>query len=491
MHPTVIHFSLRQMAILTFLVLLFTPLRAANAPWKHGKLKVSDNGLYLQHTDGTPFFWLADTGWLLPERLDRDEADYYLAKTADAGYNVVQIQVINAVPAINRYGQLSNPDGWNMKATDRQGEYGYWDHLDYIIDSAAKHDIYIGMVCIWGGLVKGGLLNQEEAKAYGEFLAKRYADRPNIVWIIGGDIQGDVKQDVWETLAKTIKTNDDKHLMTFHPRGRTTSAKWFSKADWIDFHTFQSGHRRYNQRMGNKDYPIPDGTEEDTWMYVDSVRKYKPVKPVLDSEPSYEDIPHGLHDANEPLWNDRDMRRYAYWSVFAGSCGHTYGHNNIMQFARPGIPGAYFADGEKKPWYNAINDPGRNQMKYLKRLMLTFPYFDRVADQSAVIDNGERYDRILATRGKDYMLAYNHTGRKMHLDLSRISGKEKNIWIMNPTDGKLKYEGKTSGRTFLYEPQPGNDLVLIAIDADQSYLSPEMTEIPESMIAPVQKDLTE
>jgi hypothetical protein len=26
------------------------------------------------------------------------------------------------------------------------------------------------------------------------------------------------------------------------------------------------------------------------------------------------------------------VRRYAYWSVFAGSCGHTYGHNAIMQF---------------------------------------------------------------------------------------------------------------------------------------------------------------
>jgi hypothetical protein len=51
--------------------------------------------------------------------------------------------------------------------------------------------------------------------------------------------------------------------MTYHPRGRYTSAKWWSKAPWIDFHTFQSGHRRYGQRMGNADYPIPDNTEED------------------------------------------------------------------------------------------------------------------------------------------------------------------------------------------------------------------------------------
>ena len=51
---------------------------------------------------------------------------------------------------------------------------------------------------------------------------------------------------------------------------------------------------------------------------------------------------------------DYDVRRYAYWSVFAGSFGHTYGHNSIMQFIKPGVGGAY---GAKKPWYDALNDP--------------------------------------------------------------------------------------------------------------------------------------
>ena len=171
-------------------------------------------------------------------------------------------------------------------------------------------------------------LNREEVECY--------KDRPNIIWIMGGDIQGDIRPEVWETLATTIKQIDKNHLMTYHPRGRYTSAHWWSKASWIDFHTFQSGHRRYGQRMGNKDYPIPDNTEEDNWMYVDSTWAYKPQKPVLDDEPIYEGIPQGLHDADEPLWQACDVRRYAYWSVFAGSCGHTYGNNAIMQFYREG-----------------------------------------------------------------------------------------------------------------------------------------------------------
>ena len=482
---------MRVRIIALVLLVITQTLHAVEKPWSHGGLKISDNGLYLQHEDGTPFFWLGDTGWLLPQRLDRDEAQHYLEQTAGEGYNVVQIQVLNGVPSFNRYGRMSNPDGWNLAAASKPGEYGYWEHLDHIIDTAERNGIYIGMVCIWGGLVKGGLISEDQAKEYGRFLADRYRNRKNIIWIIGGDIQGDVKTEVWDALAGSIKAHDTEHLMTFHPRGRTTSARWFANRDWLDFHMFQSGHRRYGQRMGNKDYPIPDGTEEDSWMYVDSVRRYKPTKPVLDGEPSYENIPQGLHGADEPLWTDRDVRRYAYWSVFAGSCGHTYGHNNIMQFVRPGLPGAYFADGIEKPWYVAVNDPGRRQMKYLKYLMLAFPYFDRIADQSLVIDNGEKYDRIIATRGKDYALAYNHTGRPMSIDLSRISGSEKNVWTMDPADGRLSYIGKTADRKFSYTPEQGKDVVVIVIDARRDYLTPEMTEIPETSGPKERKDLTE
>ena len=121
------------------------------------------------------------------------------------------------------------------------------------------------------------------------------------------------------------------------------------------------------------------------------------MKPVIDGEPIYEEIPHGLHDENELLWKDYDVRRYAYWSVFAGSFGHTYGHNSIMQFIKPGVGGAY---GAKKPWYDALNDPGYNQMKYLKTWMLTFPFFERIPDQSVMGKNGERYDRAIATTRK-------------------------------------------------------------------------------------------
>lgn len=193
------------------LLVLFAMTVTAGKPWEKGKLQVSCNQRFLQFENGEPFFWMGETAWLMPERLNREEVSHYLKTCHEAGFNMVQVQVINGVPAYNAYGTPSH---------DKQGKllteipYSYWNHMDYIIDMAAQNDIYIGMVCIWGGLVKAGKLNVEQAKTYGRFLAKRYKDHPNIVWIIGGDIRGDIKPEVWEALATTIKSIDKNHLMT-------------------------------------------------------------------------------------------------------------------------------------------------------------------------------------------------------------------------------------------------------------------------------------
>ena len=107
-----------------FIILLATlcmGLSAANdkKPWDNGRLRVSENQRFLMHENGTPFFWQGETGWLLPERLDRAEAAWYLQRCREAGYNVVQIQVIDGVPAYNIYGQPSNINGWDFSGINR------------------------------------------------------------------------------------------------------------------------------------------------------------------------------------------------------------------------------------------------------------------------------------------------------------------------------------------------------------------------------------
>ncbi|MBQ2495291.1 MAG: glycoside hydrolase family 140 protein, partial [Prevotella sp.] len=324
-------------------------------------------------------------------------------------------------------------------------------------------------------------MDEKKATMYGKFLGERYKNKPNIIWMIGGDIMGDKGTASWDALARAIKKADPNHIMTFHPRGRTTSAWWYNDREWLDFNMFQSGHRRYGQRNGDGDYTIKDNTEEDNWRYVDMSFEKSPIKPVIDGEPSYEDIPQGLHDFSAPRWQDYDVRRYAYWAVFAGCFGHTYGHNSIMQFMRPGVLASF---GAEKPWWDAMKDPGYQQMKYLKWLMLAFPFTERIGDQSIIVgQNGERYDRIIATRGRDYLLVYNYSGKPMQIDLTKISGTKKNIWFMNPKDGVLNYVGEYDNKvcefTFDGAYLRESDRVLIAVDSDKNYLDKQAIQLEE------------
>lgn len=99
-----------------FAVLLLSAATLTADAVKTWELQVSANQRFLQYKDGTPFFWLGDTGWLLPQSLDRGEAKNYLETAAKNGFNVVQVQTLCGVPCINVYGQLSNNryEPWDM-----------------------------------------------------------------------------------------------------------------------------------------------------------------------------------------------------------------------------------------------------------------------------------------------------------------------------------------------------------------------------------------
>ncbi len=332
----------------------------------------------------------------------------------------------------------------------------YWTNLDWVIEAAARRGMVLALVPAWGSLVKSGQLNARNVDAYAKFLGERYRSKPNIVWIVGGDIPGDTHKEVWNALGETLKGVDPDHLITFHPFGRTDSSTWFHNDPWLDFNMFQSGHRNYAQ-----DADSPHKYGEDNWRFVRDDYARVPVKPVIDGEPSYENIPQGLHDPKEPYWQASDVRRYAYWSVFAGAAGHTYGDNAIMQFHAPGLgAGAY---GVKNFWTEALDDPGAGQMQYLKKLMLSRPYFERVPDDSVIVDQGERYDRVVAMRGKSYLFAYTYTGRAFKVRMGSIGGTKVSASWFDPRTGEAQPAGsmKNEGIVTFTPPEKGNDWVLV------------------------------
>lgn len=424
----------------TFTILMLAVAVIINAQGKNLPLiKVSANKRFFQTADGKPFFWLGDTGWLLFTKLNREEALTYLDTRQQQGFNVIQSMVLHDVSNVNRYGDsalvnrnVATPRITKGSDVKDPAAYDFWDHVDFVIDAAADRGIYMALVPVWGHNVKGGKVTTQKAETYARFLALRYKNRNNIIWLNGGDLKGSDSLSVWKKIGSTLRKYDPRHLITFHPRGRYSSSEWFHKESWLDFNMFQSGHRTYAQDTSANDRWH---FGEDNWRYVNMDYAFRPVKPTMDGEPSYENIPHGLHDSLQPRWTDADLRRYAYWSVFAGGAGFTYGENAVMQFHTSGDSDANY--GVNKGWKQTVHSPGATQMKHLKELMLSSSYFDRIPSQDIVFnDTSVAYEYLLATQGKNYAMIYSYTGAPFGVRFSDVKFSVSKARWFNPIDGK-------------------------------------------------------
>lgn len=428
-------------------------------------IRVSENHRYFVDQQGHPFFWLGDTGWLLLSKLNQPQVTTYLNDRQAKGFNVIQVMVIHELDEKNADGQaalldkdLSRPDTATLK-----GKLNYWQGLDTLIAKAERRNMLVAMVPVWGSVVKSGKVSKAQATAFARFLAGRYHGAKNVVWLNGGDIPGSDSTAIWQAIGQIIKQQNPGQLMSFHPRGRTQSSMWFHKAAWLDFNCFQSGHRRYDQ--DNEPGSLQYG--EDNYKYVQADYKLRPVKPTLDAEPSYEGIPQGLHDSLQPRWDAAAIRRYAYWSVFAGACGFTYGANGVMQFYDPtkAIAGSY---GVIKGWEQALEDTASGQLIFLKNLLLSKPYLTRVPDTAAVIDQGTRYDYVAVTKAAHYALFYTPNGRNFQVRLKGLlegTSPMEFSWF-NPRNGQTTEKQAVKTKDLYMADPPGetvhgNDWVLI------------------------------
>jgi hypothetical protein len=398
------------------------------------RLKVSDNNRFLVYEDNTPFFYLGDTAWELFHRLNREEADTYLQDRAAKGFTVIQAVVLAELDGIrvpNPYGATPLHDDDPTRPND-----DYFAHVDWIVNRAAELGLYIGMLPTWGDKWNRGtwgkgpeIFTPENAYIFGEFLGRRYHTKP-IIWILGGDRTVATMDHVRiiRAMASGLEAGDwDAHLRTFHPQGQQTSSHYFHCDEWLDFNMYQTGHM----------------FDRDNWRSIAEDYRRTPVKPCMDAEPGYEDHPSGFKIENGWL-DDYECRKFAYWALFAGAHGHTYGCHDIWQFWQPDRQPITAA---RTPWYEAIHLPGASQMQYAKNLLLSRPFLTRIPDQSLLVsDPLTGTDHIGVTRDSEgtYALVYSASGQPFTLKMDKFTGTVQAAWY-DPRTGESQPFGEFPG----------------------------------------------
>lgn len=390
------------------------------------RIQVHPLGRYLVTETGQPFFWLADTAWELFHRLSRAEADVYLQDRAAKKFTVIQAVALGELDGL----RTPNPAGHHplIDHDPTRPNPDYFAAVDWIVNRANELGLYIGMLPTWGDKWHrdGGagplVFNPENAYTYGRYLGERYRQQ-GIFWILGGDkFIGDARErQTLIAMAHGLREGDGgRHLITFHPTGQYSSAIYFHNEPWLDFNMIQTGHTR--------------DRDNHTSILAEYCRT--PIKPVLDGEPGYENIPHAFNDTN-PRLEAIHARRFCYWALFSGACGHTYGCNDIWQMWRQDVKPLIAAC---LPWNEAIHLPGSGQMQHARVLIEVGPYFDRMPDPSLVEPpNTSGSDYVAACRAPDarYALVYFPAGKPASLRTFLLQGPRLSVRWYEPRRGEF------------------------------------------------------
>jgi len=443
------------------------------------RLRVSENKRFLVQENGTPFFWLGDTAWWI-RRLKPEDVEFYLARRAQQGFNVIQIH-----PGYREADYAGNRPF--LEDDPARPNEAFWRSMDGIVASARDHGLYAALVPMWGeeyGKAFG--TDAAGAKRFGEWIAGRHAGLSHILWIVSGEydsingfrlpISADQKR-VLAAVGEGLRSvHGGAQLMTVHPGVARTSSLGFHDAPWLDFNMLQSGHMIDCEAYGT--------LENHTLIAHDYA--LTPVKPVLDGEPIYEDTPDGIwikRDVNAPRADGHAARAKAYWAVFAGAFGHTYGHNDVYGFYEPPAPGHVVqlpeGPGQRGSWRTALDAEGATQVVYLRDLMESRPFLDRIPDPSLVVgDPGKGLDHVVATRAADgsYAMVYIPRARPVTVALGKLAGDRVRAWWYDPRTGAAELAGQYERRGEREFTPPasgdGRDWVLVLDDAGKDFPPP-------------------
>lgn len=336
---------------------------------RHGFLRARPGARYFSHADGTPFFWLGDTHWLMPdtERIDTcnhpghggapcpygGQFQHLAAARREQGFTVYQL-----------YPEFARPHWWRggvgPAAGGRLDPARFRDVFDFEMDHLAS----LGFVMAVG---LGHFTNSVRApeaslRRWARYVTARYGAYP-VVWItcqemncpsdLGGTLSND--QSVWERVAVEIdRANVHRHPHSAHQWVVDPDVRPVWHAPWHTWFALQGGHR------GSGFTPLSR---------YRAYRECAPVRPVLETEAMYEKVDCG------GVADTADAVGSAWRAMLSGCSGYTYGAAGIwaLKFDPSDDPWKDY-NHEVSAWHEGLELSGARQLAVWRKFFEELPW---------------------------------------------------------------------------------------------------------------------
>jgi len=432
------------------------PYTGANPLYRHGFLRVSDDRRRFVHADGTPFFWLGDTHWQMPdtERIDACNHPAHAGGTCPHGgqfQHLVADRLERGFTVYQTYPSATAKHWWSEP-------YARIDPLRFrqVFDREMDHLADSGLVIPlgFGHFNDSTRIAEADLRRWARYLVARYGAHP-VLWITCQEMNAPAELGgkeanrlaVWHAVAREIAACDGYgHPHSAHQWVLDVATSPLGQEPWHDWFALQGGHR--NSGL------TPQERYRGYW-------DFQPTRPLLETEAMYELVDCGGVNSTD------DARRSAWKAMLCGSAGYTYGGAGIWALKWDA------ADLRWKDYNHAIGSwhegmalPGAAQMTVLKRFFTALEWtalIPRWRDPAwSTWNDPER--NVLATIGDRVYLAYCHGddagGEIRGLDRQADYRAE---WF-DPRDGtcqSISDRFRAAAGTWIVPARPIGDRVLV------------------------------
>jgi hypothetical protein len=406
---------MRRLLVATLCAAVLAPPLAAAEARAAFPLKVSANRRYLEDQAGRPFFVMGDTPWFI-QKLKLEDARMLMDDRVARGFNTLFLELLDdsRIPSVDGYGNGAFESPSNIT---RPVE-AYWNYAGQIMEEARQRGLFVIHNSIWFGAGDGLWLHHvtpQNCRVYGEFLAKRFARFPNLLWMHVGDRIPDARLTACtRELAAAVERHAPHQLQTAHLAHEFASAAHFHDDAWLDVNMAYTYGAAYL-------HVLPE------------YQRANPVRPVLFGETGYEAEPNAIHllpDAQAgDLWTPFRIRRNAWWGVLSGACGYCAG-TRLWRW--------------EPNWRETMQVRSTREAPHLLRGLQTIAWWRLAPDVkhefvTAGFGAWKQADYVTAARAEDGScgVVYLPTPRTITVDLARLRSPVTARWF-DPTAGVLQ-----------------------------------------------------
>ncbi|MBA4064986.1 MAG: hypothetical protein C0501_14995 [Isosphaera sp.] len=404
---------------------------------KHGRLRVAKSGTHLEHEDGTPFFFLADTAWTGPALSTVDEWELYLADRKKKGFTAIQFNCVS--PWRTAPTDLNDRTSYEVRDGKLVPHEAFFEQLDARLKAVRDAGLLAVPVLVWAHK-KGDAgfdLTDEQVVTLVRFQVERYK-REHCLFVLAGDARyNQTDAEKWRTIGRAVFKDHPGLLVTTHPTGKNFpwAAKEWEDQAWLTVLGYQSGH-------GDDDAAAK-------WIHSGPVAEYGKRKtftrPVINLEPPYED--HNGYQSKKPH-SAYSVRRAVYQSLLAAPvAGFTYGGHGVWSWhSKPGEePTDHKGTGVAKVWKDALALPGATQMGHVRTFFESVRWADlrpgqEYVEQNTGKDDPTKFVSCAAAPKQGVYVYYFPAGAKGTILLHVVAAPGAVRWF-NPRTGEWKAGG--------------------------------------------------